>query len=262
MVTGATGFVAGHIIEVLLAKGYEVRGTVRDPSNTDKVAHLTALAKAHAGSSISFHKVDLLGGASAFTDVLRGCAGLLHVASPAVLGTSNPYEDLVRPAVEGTLGALRAAADTPTIRSVVVTSSASAIRPTSSKQRDGVVNESDWNDVATLEYGTYPYSKTIAERAAWKFVEEDDEQPNSKSTFALRTIQFPHAFGPQQNGRVTSSNKFLSHLLHGELPILLPMCFDVIDVRDVAQGHVRTRDRVVHAAHIVCFSSACIGSFR
>ena len=203
VVTGATGFVAGHIIEVLLRKGYDVRGTVRDPGDRAKTAHLADLASRLPGS-VSFYKADLLDGAGAYAKVMDGCAGLLHVASPATFSAENAYESIVRPAVDGTIAVLEAAAAAGTFMSVVVTSSSTAVRPSKAKPPGSgkTYDESDWNDVATVNYGPYPYSKVQAERAAYEFVET--REPGFGP---LKTIQFPMAIGPQQNARVTSSNQ-------------------------------------------------------
>jgi dihydroflavonol-4-reductase len=207
VVTGATGYVAGHIIEVLLQQGYDVRGTVRDPNDKEKSAHLWDLVGRQPpwSGSLSLYKADLLDDAEAYAEVMDGCAGLLHVASPATFSAHNAYEGIVRPAVEGTVAVLEAAAAAGTIKSVVVTSSSMATRPTKAKTNSGLqqaYDESDWNDVATVSYGAYAYSKVQAERVAYEFVE------TRKPGFGpLKTILFPMAIGPQQNARVTSSNQ-------------------------------------------------------
>eukprot|EP00750_Incisomonas_marina_P003568 INCI13225.1.p1 GENE.INCI13225.1~~INCI13225.1.p1 ORF type:complete len:417 (-),score=79.73 INCI13225.1:586-1836(-) len=238
VLTGASGFVAGHVAEVLLERGYTVRGTVRDPQNKAKIAHLEALDDRLPGS-ISFHAADL-NAEDPFTEVARGCVAMLHVASPATWSSSvDPYEAIVKPAIEGTNSALKAA-HAAGMKSVVVTSSVSAVRPTAEKIAQGTnaqpFDESDWNDVASLTYGTYSFSKVQAEKAAYAFVEEN------APTFKLGTVHFPVALGPQHTNRVTSSNGFVKHILLGEIPFLMPMCLDVVDVRDVARAHVHVME--------------------
>lgn len=249
VLTGATGFVAGHIAEILLEKGYEVRGTVRDPSNEGKLAHLKAL-DARLPGTISFHKADLSSD-DPFTEVAKGCVGMLHVASPAVFDAKDPEEAILKPAIAGTNSALRAAA-AANMKSVVVTSSVSAVRPVQAKwdaeaagEPVSKYTEEDWNDVATLDFGAYPTSKREAERAAHRFVEEQ------KPGFKFGTIHFPFAFGPQQNSRVTSSNNYISHLLLGEVPFVVPLCSDIVDVRDVAGAHVHVLENDVSGRFIV-----------
>lgn len=238
VLTGATGFVAGHVAEVLLERGYTVRGTVRDPQNKAKIKHLEALDDRLPGS-MSFHAADL-NAEDPFTEVTKGCVAMLHVASPATWSTAvDPYEAIVRPAIEGTTSALKAA-HAAGMKSVVITSSVAAVHPTAGKIAQGTdaepFNEQDWNDVATLTYGTYSYSKTQAEKAAYAFVEENSP------TFKLGTVHFPVALGPQQTNRVTSSNGFVRHILLGEIPFLMPMCLDIVDVRDVARAHVHVME--------------------
>ena len=129
-ITGATGFVAGHVIEVLLKGGYAVHGTVRSLKREDKYAHLKALEKKYDGT-IKLFEADLMD-ENAFRPVFDGCWGLLHVASVVASKSPDPM-DTVRPAVEGTKHVLKAASETPSIKHVVVTSSVASIAPSKAK---------------------------------------------------------------------------------------------------------------------------------
>jgi len=166
-VTGATGFVAGHIIEVLFQKGYIVHGTVRDPSIEKKIAFLRKL-EAKYNAKLNLFKADLLD-QNAFDLAAEGCSGFLHVASPVILPNASPA-DYVKLAVQGTLSALNAARKA-NIKTIIITSSVASISP--SKAKDWIklqdcknpYNEDDHNDVSMLETDAYSFSKVQAERA-------------------------------------------------------------------------------------------------
>ena len=239
VVTGATGYVAGHVIDVLLARGNTVRGTVRDPSDEKKVAHLLALAAKHkaVGGKLTLHAANLMD-ADPFSELSKGCDGMIHIASPVTFSKlEDPYESVVRPAIQGTLSAARAAKSAG-MKVLVATSSVASISPSKAKiaaanwEDVAPYTEDDWNDVAELDFGTYSFSKTEAEKALNKFMETE------KPGFRLATIHFPMAIGPQQTTRVTSSNQVIKHLLRGEFFLTLPSCLDVVDVRDVGKAHV------------------------
>ena len=126
MVTGGTGYMASWIIKMLLEEGISVNATVRDPSDVQKVGHLTALAKGSPGK-LKLFKADLLDIGS-FDEPMQGCELVIHTASPfLVTRVRNPEEELLRPAKEGTRNILETAKRTSTIKRVVLTSSALAI---------------------------------------------------------------------------------------------------------------------------------------
>ena len=126
LVTGGSGYVASWIIKMLLEDGIHVKATVRDPSNSKKVGHLKALAKASAGK-LNLFKSDLLDTGS-FDEPMRDCELVIHTASPFFLtGIKNPGKELIRPAREGTRNVLESAKRTPTVKRVVLTSSVVAI---------------------------------------------------------------------------------------------------------------------------------------
>jgi nucleoside-diphosphate-sugar epimerase len=156
----------------------------------------------------------------------------LHIASVVTRGDETP-EEQVEISKKGTLTALQSAKNAGTIRSFVVTSSVAAVMPTKKKHGTGTpYDESDWNDIASAQYGSYPASKVQSEKAAFKWW-LDEREP-----FRLSTIQFPLALGPQQNKRVTTSNQVVQKFLNGDIPIAPAMAWNIIDVRDVAAAHV------------------------
>lgn len=217
-----------------------MHGTVRDVSDEAKTEHLRALERRHAsaGGKVVLFPADL-GDEGAFDAAAKGCWGLLHLAS-VVVAHGTPAEEQVRLASKGTLSALEAA-KRGGVRSVVVTASTATISPSRGKLsadglswQGGPSDESQWNDVATLDFGTYSFSKVTAERAALAWLAEQ----GASGPFRYATIHFPLGLGPQLDRRVTSSNSVVSVLLRGELPFVLPMQFNVVDIRDVARAHL------------------------
>ncbi len=221
-------------------QGYTVHGTVRDVSDEGKTEHLRALERRHAsaGGKVVLFPADL-GDEGAFDAAAKGCWGLLHLAS-VVVAHGTPAEEQVRLASKGTLSALEAA-KRGGVRSVVVTASTATISPSRAKLsadglswQGGPSDEGQWNDVATLDFGTYSFSKVTAERAALAWLAGQ----GAPGPFRYATIHFPLGLGPQLDRRVTSSNSVVSVLLRGELPFVLPMQFNVVDIRDVARAHL------------------------
>lgn len=164
-VTGASGFVASHLVAQLLSKKYRVRGSVRDAK---KSAELTFLTGMDTDGLLSLHSADL-NQPDSFEETLSGAETVFHTASPYSLTVKDPQKDLVTPAEMGTLNILRQAARTKTVKRVVLTSSMAAI----TDEPDGrVLTEDDWNEHSTLRRNPYYFSKVRAERAAWEFMRE------------------------------------------------------------------------------------------
>eukprot|EP00755_Sulcionema_specki_P014391 Sspe_Gene.56518::Locus_31096_Transcript_1_1_Confidence_1.000_Length_1430::g.56518::m.56518 len=252
-VTGASGFMAGHLIEELLQKGYHVKGTVRSLKKKSKYEHLLKLDEKHKGK-LELIEADLEKDAG-FDKALEGCYAVLHTASP-VLPEDGRF---LEAAVDGTTRVLKLALDMPKIETVVLTSSVATLGPTS-KKPDGVpITEEDNNDIARADYGPYAYSKVRAEQRAKEMFEE--ARKAGKKLPRYTSIHFSYAIGPQQSTRVTSSNQGVRMLLNGELPFALPSHFSSVDVRDVARAHVHVlEDKRAQGRYIV--SNAESESFR
>lgn len=229
LVTGASGFVAGHCIGELLEHGYAVRGTVRDPSATGKVAHLAELAE-RTGGSLEFVGATLESDRG-WAEAVAGCTYVLHVASPNPPQAPRNEDEVVRPAVDGTLRVLRAAAASGSVRRVVLTSSVSAVVEGGDRQDRRVRTEEDWSDPEAC--APYPKSKTLAERAAWTFVEDlpDDRR------LELTTINPGLVLGPLQHPVNTTSTQVIQLLLDRAYPACPQLGFAPVDVRDVAAAH-------------------------
>ncbi|XP_058213824.1 tetraketide alpha-pyrone reductase 1-like [Rhododendron vialii] len=172
-VTGASGFVASWLIKRLLLSGYHVTGTVRDPGNEKKLGHLWRLEGAK--ERLRLARADLMEEGS-FDDAIMGCDGVFHSASP-VLGrpTSNPKAEILTPAIEGTLNVLRSCKKNPSLKRVVLTSSSSTARARDDFDPRIPLDESSWSSVELCERLKiwYALSKTLAERAAWEFCNEN-----------------------------------------------------------------------------------------
>jgi nucleoside-diphosphate-sugar epimerase len=174
LVTGATGYVAGWIIERLLNQGHIVHATVRDPSKQDKIQHLYDLAEKSSGE-IHFFKADLLN-AGSFDDAMKNCEIVIHTASPFVVTNfKDAVKDIIEPAVKGTENVLDSVNRTESVKRVVLTSSiastygdAAEIKNTPNNE----FNESHWNDTSNETHQPYSYSKVAAERKAWQMAEQ------------------------------------------------------------------------------------------
>ena len=137
LVTGASGFVGGHCVTELIAHGYEVRVAVRNPAGVQHLAGVSEVVRADLESD------------SGWADAAAGCNYVLHVASPLPLTAPADENDLIRPAVDGTLRVLRASAASGTVKRVVVTSTTDAVGPAASAHPDAkTLTEADWADPA------------------------------------------------------------------------------------------------------------------
>ena len=235
MVSGATGYIAGRVVERLLQAGLTVHATVRDPSNTERLAYLEELAANHPGS-LHFFAANLLEQGS-FAEAMKGCGVVFHVASPFLASTSDPQKTLVEPAVNGTRNVLQQASATPTVERVVLTSSCAAIYGDNSDlalTEDGVFNESHWNTTSSLQHGAYNYSKTLAEKEAWKLAD-------AQSRYTLVALNPCMVMGPGVKVHSASESVVLfKQFGDGSLSTGAPnIGMGIVDVRDVAEAHLR-----------------------
>jgi len=228
LVTGGTGFVGAHCIVALLAAGYRVRTTVRSADRADDARAMVAAA-GEDPSGIEFGTADLLRD-SGWPDAVRGSEYVLHVASPAPRREPRHADELIVPAREGTLRVLRAARDAG-VKRVVLTSSFAAIGYGSPPVR--TYTEDDWTDVSRLKGMAYLASKTLAERAAWDFIGREG------GSTQLSTVNPVPIFGPPLGSELSVSVATLLGLLNGDNPGVPRGTTMAVDVRDVADLHVR-----------------------
>ena len=236
LVTGATGFIAGHGIEELLKHGYDVRGTVRDLATAD-VEHLHAIAR-RSPSSLELVEATLDAEAG-WAAAVDGVTYVWHMASPNPPEVLRHEDELIRPAVDGTLRVLRAAAASGTVRRVVMTSSLEAIARGYNRSDNRVRTESDWSNPERS--APYAKSKYYAERAAWDFVGSQAAQ------LELVAINPGLVLGPLLHAERTTSLEVIRLLLAGALPAVPRISFAVADVRDVVRAH-RLAMETPHAA--------------
>jgi dihydroflavonol-4-reductase len=224
LVTGATGFLAGHCVAELLSHGYAVRGSVRRLATAD-VAHLRVLGE-RAGGSLELTEASL-DADDGWAQAVKGCDYVWHVASPNPPRQPGNEDELIRPAVDGTLRVLRAAAASGTVRRVVLTSSTDAITRGYPKSEIRLRTEADWAnpDLAAA----YPRSKFFAERAAWDFARDHHLE--------LVTINPALILGPLQTATRRTSVELIQVLLAHEIQAVPRLGFAVTDVRDVAAAH-------------------------
>jgi nucleoside-diphosphate-sugar epimerase len=235
LVTGASGYIAGHCVRELLEHGYAVRGTVRSLSAVDKVAHLRALAE-QTGGTLEFVEANL-DDDRGWAEAVAGCTYVQHVASPNPPATPKHEDELIRPAVDGTMRVLRACADNGSVRRVVLTSSIVAITIGPDRDSELVHTEADWSDPDLCP--AYAKSKTLAERAAWKFVESlPGEHP-----LELSVVNPGFVLGPLQHAEVGLSVEAIRKLLDREVPGSPRIGFATVDVRDVAILHRLAMER-------------------
>lgn len=230
LVTGGSGFVGGHVVLKLLEAGHEVRTTVRDLGRETEVRQTLAKAGAEPGERLSFAVADLMSDAG-WAQAAEGCEYVMHVASPFPAGAPKDASELIEPAREGSLRVLRAAR-AARVRRVVLTSSFAAVGYGHDKP-ERTFDERDWTNPDAPGVAAYPQSKAHAERAAWDFVQREGEG------LQLATVNPVGIFGPALGPDLSTSIMLVLRLLKGQLPGLPRMWFGVVDVRDVADLHLR-----------------------
>jgi nucleoside-diphosphate-sugar epimerase len=229
LVTGGSGFIGGHCILQLLAAGHQVRTTVRNLAREPEVRALLKRAGAEAGDRLTFAAADLERDAG-WPEAVAGCDFVLHVASPFPATVPKHEDELIVPAREGALRALRASRAAG-VKRVVLTSSFAAIGY-GHKPQAAPFDETDWTDVSGDGVTAYAKSKTLAERAAWDYVAKE-------GGLELSVVNPVGVFGPVLGPDTSTSIMIVQRLMDGALPGLPQMAFGVVDVRDVADLHLR-----------------------
>lgn len=255
LVTGATGFLALHIVQLLQREGYRVRGTVRSLRDERKLQPLRGLCPGARFPDVELVEADLTRD-EGWDAAARGCTHCLHVASPFPNAPPRRDEDLTVPAVEGTRRVLAACARAGTVRRVVLTSSISAVHGESSSDEGRTYTEEDWSDTGAPDMDAYARSKTLAERAAWQFV----EGPGAGG-LELSVVNPALVMGPPIGGVVCTSLELVKRLMEGSMPLIPRLHLAACDVRDVALSHLRamTEPRAAGRRHLVAASHLWLG---
>lgn len=258
MVTGSTGYVGGVLVQHLLEAGLTVHCPVRNPTNESSTQHLRDLVDGDDEKKLVFFKADLMEKGS-YLESMKGCSVVFHVASPFMMEVPKGKEEemLLEPAVKGTLNVLESASEESCVQRVVLTSSVMAIACDATdceaaRQKTGkMIDEEFWNETASTDYQPYGYSKTLAEKAAWDFVQE------SNRGFDLVVCNPSFVMGPGLKVHESSeSYKFIKNFGSGKLASGTPdFSLTFVDVRDVARGHMAAgflpADRVANQRYIL-----------
>lgn len=243
--TGASGFIAAHIVKQLLQQGYKVRGTVRSTQNLAKYDYLTQLP----GASTNLELVEAeLTQPGSYDKAVAGCEYVMHTASPYIIDVKDPQKDLVDPAVEGTVNVLRACAKTDTVKRVILTSSMAAI--SDEPEDDHVFTERDWNHKSDLKRNPYYYSKRLAEESGWDFMK------NQRPDFDLVVINPFMVIGPSLGPGLNTSNQMFKDIVEGKYPGILQLNWGFVDVRDVAKAHILAMENPKAKGRYLCAASA------
>ena len=228
LVTGGSGFVGGHVALQLLNAGHDVRTTVRSLTREAAVRAMLTDAGAAPNAPLSFRAADLERD-EGWQEAVSGCDSVIHVASPMPAATPKTEDELIRPARGGVLRVLRAARDAG-VKRVVLTSSCGAIYYGHPPQA-GSFDETSWTNTDG-EMSAYVRSKALAERAAWDFMSAEGK------SLELSVINPGGIFGPILGADFSSSIDLVTRLLKG-MPGCPRLYFGVVDVRDVADLHIR-----------------------
>ena len=229
LVSGGSGFIAGHCIAQLLEQGFHVTTTVRSLDREPAVRASLAEAGVEAGDALRFVAADLTKD-EGWAEAAAGATFVLHVASPFPLEIPDHEDDLIVPARDGALRVLRAARDAG-VQRVGLTSSFAAVgygHPRTSR----LFTEEDWTDIGGPGVTPYVKSKTLAEQAAWRFVEDEG------GGLELATITPVGVFGPVLGKDFASSVEIVRRIVDGALPGYPNLSLQAVDVRDVASAHL------------------------
>lgn len=229
LVTGGSGFIGSHVIVQLLAAGHDVRTTVRNLSRENDVRALLKAGGVDPGARLSFAAADLEK-EDGWAAAVSGCDFVQHIASPFPSGVPKDENELIVPAREGALRVLRAAKEAG-VKRVVLTSSFAAVgygQPT----QEAPFTEKNWTNTDAQDVSAYAKSKTFAERAAWDFVAKEGAPE-------LSVVNPVGVFGPVLGPDYSTSILVVQRLMDGAMPGLPRMMFGVVDVRDVADLHLR-----------------------
>lgn len=229
LVTGATGFIAKHCIAELIRQGYRVRGTARQSGAHANIAQALGRAGVDA-SSLEVRQADLLHD-DGWEQALDGCSHVLHVAAPFPMKPPRNRDEVLRPAVDGTLRVLKATTRAG-VQRVVLTSSVVACVYPSGTEQSRTYTEADWTDISRTDISPYVVAKTQAEQAAWDFVRTTPNAPE------LAVINPGFVLGPALDTDLSTSLQVVKLIGQGKYPAAPRAGCIVVDVRDVAAAHV------------------------
>ena len=247
LVTGANGYVGSWITKELLDNNYTVHATVRDLSDNNKINHLLQLSN-NSNGKLKLFESDLLI-ENSFKEAMEKCSIVFHTASPFKLNFENSTEELIKPALNGTINVINCANNIESVRRIVFTSSCAAIY-TDAKEllnyKNGEINEEIWNETASIKYNPYSYSKTLAEKKAWEMYE-------NQKKWDLIVLNPSFVLGPSLNPKFNTSEsyKIIKQIGEGFFKFGIPkLPIGIIDVRDLAKAHFQ-----------LAFNPKCFGRY-
>jgi len=235
LLTGISGFVGQHCAVELLKNGYTVRGSVRNLSKEQEVRK--GIAKViDAKNNLEFCELDLLSD-KGWNKAMQGCDYVLHVASPFVIAEPKDENEMIKPAVEGTLRALKAAKKAG-VKKVVLTSSTVAMAGDKKKNH---LTQKSWTNAKTDKVSVYMKSKTLAERAAWDFYNNQ----TADDKMELTVVNPGPIYGPTLTGNLTgASMSMIKDMITGKMPMQPNAHYVMSDVRDIAKIHVSAMENM------------------
>ena len=230
LVTGISGYIGAHFALELLKQGYAVKGSVRSLSKTEKI--LADISKhIDPNGNLEFCALDLLKD-DGWDEAMKGFEYVLHVASPFINKEPKDESLYIKPAVEGTQRALKAAKKAGVKRMVLTSSMVSML---GDDDKSTVLNQSTWTNVSSKNVSAYAKSKTLAEKSAWKFIEDQEKG----TSLELTVVNPGPVFGPTLSGDLSGASMgMFRDLILGKMPMLPQAAINMSDVRDIAKIHV------------------------
>ena len=230
LLTGISGYIGNHCAVELLKNGYSVRGSVRSLSKSEKVIAVIK-KEVDPKDNLEFCELDLLSD-DGWDDAMKGCEFVLHVASPFIILEPKDENEYIRPAVDGTIRALKAAKKGG-IKRVVLTSSMVSMLEDADKSID--INFESWTNVNAKNVNAYAKSKTLAEQAAWDFIRaQTDAKP-----MELSVVNPGPVYGPTLSGDLSGASMgMFKQIMSGKMPMVAQAAINMSDVRDIAKIHV------------------------
>ena len=229
LLTGVSGYIGLHCAKTLLEKGYNVVGTVRNANKENEVKSSLNSASVSI-KNLSFIHLDL-NSDNGWDSALSNCDYVMHIASPFKVENPKNEMEMLGPAVDGTLRVLKAAKKNG-VKRVVLTSSTVAMM---GGKKTGMLTPEDWSDLNSKNISTYFKSKTLAELAAWDFINNQ----SGDHILELVSINPGGVFGPPLGTNISgASMSMIDKILGGKTPVIPDTSFPMVDVRDVAYLHV------------------------
>jgi dihydroflavonol-4-reductase len=230
LLTGISGFVGHHCAVELLKQGYTVKGSIRNLKKSEQITKNIEEQVDPAGR-LEFCELNLMQD-EGWTEAMEGCDFVLHVASPFVSKEPKDENELIKPAVEGTLRALKAAKKAG-VKRVVLTSSMVAML--GDLKGDANVNSDSWTNTNAKKITAYLKSKTLAEKSAWDFIDKQEDE----NKLELTVINPGPIFGPTLANKISGeSMELFQNLITGKVPMMPKSSINISDVRDIAKIHV------------------------